>query len=136
MFTKLWWDQRRFEFEMFTSRYVVREASMGDPTAATARLAVLNEIELIELEQDIERVADALLAETALPAKAKVDAYHVAAAACNGLEFLMTWNCKHLANAHLWSKIERVCADAGFTSPRICTPYELLGDAYDPRPDR
>jgi hypothetical protein len=73
-------------------------------------------------------LAEKLLAERALPAKAHLDALHVAVAAANGVEYLLTWNLKHLANAVLWPRIDDACRDAGYTPPVICTPYELMGD--------
>lgn len=73
-------------------------------------------------------LASTLLSAAAMPRKAAVDAAHVAVAAINGLEFLLTWNCAHIANATMRPRIERVCRDAGFEPPTICTPEELRAE--------
>ena len=73
------------------------------------------------------RLASALITEGTIPEKAEVDAYHIAVAAVNGMEYLLTWNCTHIANAILRPKIEAICRKHGFEPPIICTPQELMG---------
>jgi hypothetical protein len=124
--TKRWWTTRADAFSLCTSQIVIEEARAGDADAASERLTVLRGLALIELGPDVLDLADRLIAGHALPEKARVDAAHVAAAASNGVEYLMTWNCKHLANAVLRDKIEEVCTVQGFRAPLICTPLELL----------
>jgi hypothetical protein len=75
----------------------------------------------------VEPLAERLLAEGALPPKAKVDALHLAVATVNRMQYLITWNCAHLANAALWRTIESTCRASGYRPPVICTPYELMG---------
>ena len=129
--TKKWWDQRRGDFELFISAFVTREASLGDAVAAQERLAILAGIPSLTVGPEVDRLARSLLALKALPAKAGADALHIAAAAVNGVEFLLTWNCKHIANAQMLAVIEEVCQANGYRCPRICTPEELLGDSAD-----
>ncbi len=125
--TNQWWRDRRPDFSLFTSQFVLDEASAGDPGAAADRHAVLAQIDLLAITPDIEPLAERLLSEGALPPVARVDALHLAISTVNGIQYLLTWNCKHLANAVLWRKIEETCRDAGYTSPNICTPFELMG---------
>jgi len=90
---------------------------------------MLVSIPRLDIGAQIEPLAQRLLLDGALPAKAYLDALHLATATINGIQFLLTWNCKHLANAILWDRIERTCKAAGYRPHAICTPLELLGDA-------
>jgi hypothetical protein len=103
----------------------VEEASAGNPEAAERRLAALNGIPLLTRGNDAVALGTALLRAGALPAKALADALHLATAAVHGLDYLLTWNCAHLANAAMRSKIEAVCRTCGFEPPILCTPLEL-----------
>jgi hypothetical protein len=125
--TKDWWENRRSAFSLFTSQFVLDEASMGDSWAAAKRLAALDPIDLLDISPNVEPFARRLLDEGAMPAQARIDALHLAVATVNGMQYLLTWNCKHLANAVRWPMIERACRAAGFSPPAICTPYELFG---------
>jgi predicted nucleic acid-binding protein len=123
--TRRWWKESRIHFEIFTSEAVLLEASRGDPTAAAERLEAIELLPLIPITDGARALADFLVKRNALPSKARVDALHLATAAANGLQFLLTWNCRHLANATLQTKIQGVCRDWGFEPPIICTPFEL-----------
>jgi hypothetical protein len=124
--TRKWWDEARQRFELLTSDIVLNEASQGDPQAAHERLAVLNNLTFAPVLHDVENLAELLVKRHALPLKARVDAFHVAISAVNSIEYLLTWNCKHLANATMRSKIEQTCQESGYQPPIICTPYELM----------
>ena len=123
--TRKWWNESRDRFALYTSQFVLNEAPDGDSQAAAERLEILGAIPLVPMADAVEELADLLLARGALPAKARVDAFHVAIAAINDLEYLLTWNCRHLANATLRAKIERECRDFGSEPPIICTLEEL-----------
>ena len=111
---------------LYTSEFVFIEAARGDKQAAEKRLVVLETmIELETLESAI-KLAKALITEGSLPTKAEIDAFHVAIAATHGMDFLLTWNCKHIANAVMRPEIERVCREKDCEPPVICTPSELL----------
>jgi hypothetical protein len=125
--TKQWWRLRRSQFSMFSSQFVIDEASAGNAEAAKRRLSVLSKIDLLEIAPEVEILAQRLLDFNALPPPARVDALHLAVATINGMQYLMTWNCKHLANAFLWDTIYNTCRLAGYQPPAILTPYELLG---------
>jgi predicted nucleic acid-binding protein len=123
--TRRWWADATVLFELFTSPLVTDEASAGDRSAAADRIAALASIPTLAIEPNAEMLATTLLEEMALPKTAGRDALHVAIAATNGMDYLVTWNCRHLANATLRARIESVCTRSGFAPPLICTPQEL-----------
>jgi predicted nucleic acid-binding protein len=125
--TVAWWDQQRSHYELFTSQVVLAEARAGDPDAAQRRVAVLEHLPLLDVTDAAITLAAALVSGQALPAQAAQDALHVAVACVHGIEYLLTWNCAHLANARLRSRIEQICREAGYVPPIICTPEELEG---------
>ncbi|MBI2569763.1 MAG: type II toxin-antitoxin system VapC family toxin [Candidatus Schekmanbacteria bacterium] len=124
--THEWWATRRQSYELCVSQLVLGEAGAGDSQAALERIAVLNAMTLRETTPEALALAKELIAADALPAKAADDALHIAIAATNGVPFLLTWNCRHLANAAMRPMIESVCAAKGLKAPIICTPDELL----------
>lgn len=124
--THEWWDTRRESYDLCISQLVLGEASAGDPQAAQERLAVLSAMTLLETTPEALVLAKELIQAGALPAKAADDALHIAIAATNGVPFLLTWNCRHLANATMRPLIESVCVAKGLKAPIICTPEELL----------
>jgi predicted nucleic acid-binding protein len=122
--TRQWWN-RRTRFELFVSRFVTAEARRGDAGAAARRLEALRGVSMLSVGRDVPALATALVRAGALPQKARVDAVHVAIAATNGIDYLLTWNMRHLANAAIRGKIEEGCRRAGLKPPIICTPEEL-----------
>ncbi|MBE9195923.1 type II toxin-antitoxin system VapC family toxin [Synechocystis sp. LEGE 06083] len=122
-----WWATERINFSLYTSALVLREASNGNPEAASARLEWLQDIPVIAITQEAEALSEYLIQRAALPQNAVADALHIAIAAYHQLNFLLTWNCKHIANAVKRHPIERACREFGFESPILCTPEELLG---------
>jgi predicted nucleic acid-binding protein len=128
--TREWWE-RRHAYEIFISQLVVRESQAGDPQAAAARLEALAGLTLLEQSEEVEALARELIRRVPLPDRATADALHIATAAAHGMDYLLTWNCTHIANASLRGRIEAVCRDAGFEPPAICTPEELPGGDDD-----
>lgn len=124
--TRDWWDNHRARFDLFVSRFVVDECSQGDPAAAQERLVYLEGIPLLQGSDDVNSLAELLMDGVLLSEKASIDAFHISVAAVNGVQYLLTWNCKHIANPSLRPRIERVCRDTGYEPPVICTPQELL----------
>jgi predicted nucleic acid-binding protein len=122
--TRLWW-RGRGEYSLVTSEPVVKEASAGDPTASARRLRALHEIPVLESTDEAIQLAKNLIHYRALPAKATEDATHISIAAVYGIDYLLTWNCKHIANATMRGTIEEICRFSGFRPPTICTPAEL-----------
>ncbi len=123
--TREWWEARHKEFELFISQIVIHEAAGGDRDAAARRLEMLKDIPLLELTESATALAQELIEQLPLPEKATVDALHIALAVVHGMDYLLTWNCAHIANAALRSKIEAVCRSKGYEPPVICTPEEL-----------
>lgn len=121
-----WWDQCRVDYELCVSQLVLQEAGDGDPQAAQERLAVLAKTSLLEITEEAVTLGEELVKVGTLPAKAENDALHIAVAAAHHVPYLLTWNCRHLANAVLRPRIETVCASKGFKAPIICTPEELM----------
>jgi len=124
--TKEWWRTRRGDFELFVSQVVLDEAAEGDKAAASARLAEIQGLPVLEVNGDVERVARTVLQTGLIPAKASNDALHLAVAAVHRMHFLLTWNCRHLANAAIGGQLAAACQEAGFGMPVICTPRELI----------
>lgn len=128
--TREWWASRG-SFSLFTSQLVLDEAVAGDKSAAASRMAVLQEVVLLDISEEAVLLAESLIRGGGLPPNARVDALHVALATVNGMDYLLTWNCRHIANASLRGRMEDVCRVAGFEPPVICTPLELRGSSDD-----
>ena len=130
--TRVWWDQRRSKFALHISDFVLREISAGDPTAVQERLDVLgNDVAELPTPPQAAELARALIQQGAVPPKAAIDALHVAVAAIHGIDYLMTWNCRHIANATMRDRIAAVIQNRGYKPPVLCTPEELMGDNDD-----
>ena len=124
--TDEWWRTKRQFFELFASQLVLREAQAGNENMAQRRLSALEEVELLEVTEEALALAEDLLSKGPLPRKAEEDAVNIAVAVTNGMDYLITWNCKHIANARMRDKIEQVCRANGYKPVIICTPEELL----------
>ena len=123
--TRQWWPTAIVNFRFFVSKVVADECAAGDPEAAEERLAVLDSLEFIASSPSVDELAHKLIEEFAVPKTEPRDAVHISVAAVNGLEYLVSWNFKHIVNPTTRSAIERVCRDVGFVPPIICTPDEL-----------
>ena len=126
--TQEWWANHRDKFELFVSQTVLEETAGGDQEAARQRLSVIESLPLLEITEEAVVLAKDLVQLGPLPEKATIDALHIAVAVMNRVDYLLTWNCKHIANAALRSRIERVCRARGYEPVIICTPEELLED--------
>src|ERR1043165_3876562 len=118
--TRDWWDTRA-HFELYVSQFVVDEASAGDPSAATKRLAALRDETVLDTTPDAEYLARELARVGDLPRKAIVDPFNIAVASVHGMDYLLSWNCRHIANATMRSRIENTCRSYGVEPPTICT---------------
>ena len=121
-----WWQSRREDFDLFVSQLVVQEAETGDPGAAQRRMAVIEGTPLLALNQEALALAEALVRDGPMPERAVEDALHIAVATVHGMDYLLTWNFRHIANATMRYRVERVCRSKGYEPPVICTPQELL----------
>ena len=122
-----WWATERTNFELVTSQLVIDEASAGDDSAAEERLKLLDGIPTVPIDDDVRTLAREIVSSSMIPKKAAADALHVAAAAVAGIQYLLTLNCRHIANAHELPRIYRLLDDRGFGQLLICTPAEFLG---------
>lgn len=124
--TRQWWSNRREEYELFVSQVVIGEAGVGDPALAAQRLALTEDIPLLAVTEEAEHLAPLLMKAAALAPNAETDALHMAVAAVHGMHYLLSWNCRHIANASIRRAIEKQCRTSGFEPPVICTPQELI----------
>lgn len=124
--TRDWWSQAADRYDLVVSELVLREGSAGDPQAVEDRLKVLKNLPVLGITDEADELARTLIRNGAIPQSEPEDALHIAAAVVNGLEYLVTWNFKHIANPTLSAKISGVCAAAGYEPVTICTPEALL----------
>ena len=125
--TAEWWDTHRTRFVLCTSALTIEEAGRGHQEAAARRLEALDGIAMLPITEAVIVLSDALIRGRALPANAQSDAIHIAASAVYGIDYLLTWNFRHPANAEARPRIREVCEQQGYKSPEICTPSELTG---------
>ena len=128
---RTWWSTERPNFELVTSQLVIDEASAGDPSAAADRLKLLDGLPTVPIDDDVRALARSIVSASIMPPKAAADALHVAAAAVAGVQYLLTLNCKHIANAHELPRVYRLLDEHGFGQLLICTPSEFLGGDND-----
>ncbi len=126
--TQTWWEKRRESFELYASQQVIDEAGAGDQEAAQKRLVLLREVPLLDLNEEAVALADELVKAGPFPQTAAGDAVHVAVATVHGMDYLLTWNCRHIANAEIACAAAMMCAARDYDIPRICTPEELMGE--------
>jgi predicted nucleic acid-binding protein len=124
--TGRWWTTARKRFDLYVSAFVIREAGAGDVRAAKKRLDAVESIPLLALKPEAVSLAKEFIAAQAIPAKATEDAMHIAVGTVHGMEYLVTWNFAHIANATMRGKITEIANIAGFRCPVICTPEELM----------
>jgi hypothetical protein len=129
--TARWWDDPCHRFELFVSPLVKTEAAKGNPEAAECRLSAMTGIPQLPVNAEVEQLAEKLILDGALPSAAADDAIYVAVAAVHRIDYLLTWNCRHIDNAEKKPAIRAVCAISGYLCPEICTPEELMGDVRD-----
>jgi hypothetical protein len=123
-----WWEDHRYKYEIYISNVVVAEASQGDKLRMQARIDKIKEIPRLAVSSECLFLAEKMISESILPPKAKDDALHLAISGFHSMDFLLTWNCRHLANAHLASRFRAFFEQNGYKYPVICTPEELMGE--------
>jgi hypothetical protein len=122
-----WWSRRRVDFDLVVSQVVIDEIQMGDPTYAKNRLEVVGSLPRLLVTDQATTLARAILSRGLLPQRAFPDALHIAITTVHQVEYLLTWNCKHIANLEVLPRVADLCEDLGLMLPIICTPEELLG---------
>jgi predicted nucleic acid-binding protein len=124
--THEWWERHRHGFELRISELVLLEIGRGDRRAAAERLEFVKGLPVLHITREARILAQRIFGATTLPDKAAADALHVALAAVNGIDFLLTWNCTHLANGVILKVVNAVCRESGYEPPMVLTPEELL----------
>jgi len=124
--TRDWFASRTSAVDLYVSQLVVTESAGGDAEAASERTALIKAIPRLAVTEAAGLLATALIQNGAVPRTSAEDALHIAVAAVHGVGYLLTWNCKHIANATMRQAIEAVCREAGYEPPVICTPEELF----------
>jgi len=120
-----WWEKRQ-NFDLFVSQIVIDEVSKGDVLFAKKRLDLIQDFPLIEFNDESKDLAKRILQQNVLPPKATLDVFHIAVTTVHQLDFLPTLNCKHIANAFIFRRIEKICRQFGYEPPVVCTPQEIL----------
>ena len=126
--TREWWESRSKKYAPFVSYLAIQELSQGDRQIARDRLQRIEKIPVLGINEKVPVLAQRLIDKKIVPRKSVEDALHIAIATVHGMDFLVTWNCKHIANAEMRHKISMVCFDQGYEPPVICTPEELMGE--------
>ena len=126
-----WWDVQRNRFDLYTSEITIDEAGRGNSEAASRRLETLSDISILPVTEAVAELSRAFLDKKAIPARALNDSLHIAVSAVHGIDYLLTWNFRHIDNAEIKPVIRRICIMYGHTSPEICTPQELMGGFKD-----
>ena len=129
--TREWWATAAMRFELYSSAVVRREAMRGDPDAARRRLEALTVMPELPMSTEAARLADKLIVGKAVPKEYLDDALHIAMSAIYRMDYLVSWNFRHITNAQTIPLIKRICSENGFTCPEICTPYQLQEDGGD-----
>ena len=129
--TRNWWSNAPQRYRLFTSQVALDECGEGDPGAAAERLEITRHVALLDTTDEAKALARALMKHGAVPASQPRDALHIAIATVHRIEFIVTWNFKHILNPHLQGKIADTCRDEGYRPPVICTPQQLLESEDD-----
>ena len=129
--TRRWWNFYRPRYQLVTSQYVVDEANVGNPARAQERVQYLAGLPLVSLSSEIDDLAAQIITRTILPKDAIVDALHIASAAFSRVDYLLTWNCSHIANPMILPRVFRTLDDFGLPFPVICTPKDMLEEYGD-----
>lgn len=129
--THVWWECHKSDFDVWVSELVLEEAKLGDLAAAQKRIDAVADLPVLSVTPEAAELAAHLLESSGLPARAGADAVHIAIATVHHMDYLLTWNCKHIANPFIQRAVRRICAQAGYEAPTICTPEELVGGRSD-----
>jgi len=125
--TRRWWEQERHKYDLFVSEAVENECRRGDPVQARKRLSLIEAATMLILNRSIMELAQKLVIPGGLPESAAADAVHIAVATVYQIDYLATWNIRHIANAQIRRITEGILEDNGYRRPIICTPGELFG---------
>jgi len=131
--TRQWWEDRRKSFTLFVSELVIEEAQKGNSVASEKRMNAISAVLVLEIDEETIRLTEEIMKSGVIPERAAADAGHIAVASRHGIDYLLTWNCRHIANAEIIRRLVSVVKKAGYNLPIICTPAELFGGQEDER---
>ena len=129
--TRRWWKEESANYDLVTSAFVVGELQEGDYPGRVEALKLANSIALLEIVPEIQTIVSVYVARLLMPSADLGDAYHLAVASYYGVHFLLTWNCRHLANANKVRHMQAVNAELGLSVPIVTTPDLLLTESSD-----
>ncbi len=129
--TQDWWENSRKDFTLFISVLVRGEGAAGDKDAATRRLDAMKGIRLLEIVEDAVALSGILLEKVPFPERYTEDALHIAVASVSGMDYLLTWNFKHINNAQMKNRVQQIVEHAGYVCPIICSPEELRSTGHE-----
>jgi len=124
--TNEWWDLIRPEVDCFTSPFVLQEISSGNEEAANKRIKIVKDLRVLELNKEIQKLAKNYFDSLDIPEKARLDASHLATAVWHEIDYLLSWNCKHIVSGRVKRVLEKINADLNIKTPVLCTPEELM----------
>jgi hypothetical protein len=125
--TQDWWAKRKKDFNLFISEFVFQEARKGDSEASDKRILILETLQILETNEAAIYLAEKFIKSKIIPKKATQDSLHIAIATIHEMNYLLTWNCTHIANAEIQKGISKIIQNEGYEMPIICTPAELMG---------
>ena len=123
-----WWDTQRNRFNLYASEIVIEEAGRGDEIAVARRLEALAGIPLLAITDEVLSFSELLIQNGVLPKRAIGDSLHIALAAVHEVDYLLSWNYRHIVNAEMKPLIRKICLENRYMYPEICTPQELMGE--------
>jgi len=124
--THEWWEKELNKYDIYVSQFVIDEICQGDVHAAKARLEAIKDFPILELPDQVRKIAKRYLERISIPRKSRIDAFHIAAAVVNGMDYILSWNFHHIANVFVKEKIRKINHSIGVITPEICTPEELF----------
>jgi hypothetical protein len=124
--TRFWWESEKDNYKIFISESVINEASAGDSTASELRLKICENIPSLDIDKRVLELTKIILSSGIIPQKAAEDALHISIATVHNIDFILTWNCKHIANANINNQLRKIITQIGYEMPVICTPNELI----------
>lgn len=129
--TQDWWESKRSRHELFTSQLVLDEIGFGELAMARRRLDLVAGIALLKATDEARELTLNIMASGLLPTKAGGDAAHISLATVHEMDILLTWNCRHIANAAIQTKLRQLVEASGFVLPVLCTPEEIFENSYE-----
>jgi hypothetical protein len=126
LLTQKWWESESQKYQLYISDVVLAECTVGDPAAVARRSDILRGLPVLENTGECQHLAEAIYENLRLPAKAKYDAFHLAIACYHEVDYLLSWNFKHIVNASLIRKLREITEAFQYELPQICTPEELI----------